>query len=272
MMSISLQPSIGVSSWALHRELGAPPGFGIAADATVPAFILQDATFSLLELPAELAKRGFDCLHLCHFHLPSREVGYLTELRAAIQEAGLQLHALLVDEGDIAHPENGARDENWIGDWLPVAAHLDAQNVRVIAGKTTGEGAIERSATALKRLAEKADAQGVSILTENWFDLLSTPAAVSELLERTDGKVGFLLDYGNWNGPNKHQNLAQIAPLANSCHAKAEFSESGELDETDFARSLQLPYSPDFNGPFVLVNGGLDGIGNLRDFIRLHRA
>ncbi|HEX9996928.1 MAG TPA: TIM barrel protein [Abditibacterium sp.] len=263
----NLKFSTGVSSWAVHDDLGAPPISGVESGAVISDFKNSNAAISLLELPAELAKRGFDCLQICQFHLPTRDAAYLDELRASIESSGLQLHALLADDGDLTHPENGARDENWIADWLPIAAKLGAKNVRVIAGKTKGEDALQRSAAALKRLAAQGESQGVSIITENWFDLLDSPAAVHELLGQTEGKIGFLLDFGNWNGEDKHEKLAQIAPLANSCHAKAEFLESGALDEADYARSLRLPYSPEFRGPFVLVNGGLNGIGKLRDFI-----
>jgi hypothetical protein len=37
-------------------------------------------------------------------------------------------------------------------------------------------------------------------------------------------RVGLNFDFGNWNGDGKYQRLKQIAPLAESCHAKAHFS------------------------------------------------
>lgn len=258
---------IGVSSWALHHELGAPPIFGVHAGDSVPTFTPQNARLSLLELPAELARQGFDSLQICHFHLPSRDAGYLAELRGAIEKSGLQLHALLVDEGDLTHPQTGARDEAWIGGWFQVAAQLGAQNVRVIAGKTVGDGALERSATALRALISQADALNLGVLIENWFDLLASPTDVLELLERCDGGAQLLLDFGNWSGASRLENLAAIAPRAVACHARADFLRDGRLDETDFAACLRLPYAPEFCGPFVLVNGGLSGIGALRDFI-----
>lgn len=265
-------PEIGVSSWALHQELGEPPIFGVEAGEQNPPFFLPNNALPLLELPAELAKRGFTCLQICHFHLPTRDPIYLDKLRVAIEKSGLSLHAILADAGDITHPEVGERDQKWIADWIGVAAQLGAQNLRVIAGKTAGEGALQRSVAALTKLARKADQQGVSIVTENWFDVLASPSAVHELMERTAGKVGLLLDYGNWDGPHKYENLTQIAPLANSCHAKADFDRANQLDETDFSRCLNLPFAPEFNGPFILVNGGFNGIELLRDFINNAKA
>lgn len=108
----------------------------------------------------------------------------------------------------------------------------------------------------------------MGVLIENWFDLLSTPEAVRELVERCDGQVKFLLDFGNWNGPEKYEKLEAIAPLATSCHAQADFQESDRFDEEDYRRCLSLSYPAAFNGPFVLVNGGLEGISLLRDYIQ----
>ena len=258
-------PTLGVSSWATHAELGAPPIWGVEAGARVPAFDASKAALSLLELPDAVARRGFSCLQICHFHLPTRDAVYLDELRASIGQSGLVLHALLADASDITHPENDARDARWNADWIAVAARLGARNLRVIAGQSVGEGAIERSAQILRELASQARVQDVKIITENWFELLSTPASVAQLMARTEGEIGFMLDWSNWNGPAKHQRLASIAPLASSCHVQLEFTTPAQIDRDDCGRCLNLPYPADFTGPFVLVNGGLTGIEAIRD-------
>ena len=258
-------PIIGVSSWALHAELGAPPIWGVEAGATIPHFDCAAARLSLLELPAILAARGFGCLQICHFHLPARDASYLDELRASIAESGLELHAFLADAGDITHPEHGARDAAWISGWIEVAARLGARHLRAIAGQTVADGALERSAQTLSKLAVDARASGVEIITENWFDLLSTPDAVTQLIARTNGEIGLLLDWSNWNGPAKYERLAAIAPLAQSCHVQLEFLAPNRVDEKDAVRCLELPYPRDFDGPLVLVNGGIQGIEVVRD-------
>ena len=93
---------VGVSSWALHSLLGSPPIYGPEAGNIVPDSTrgrTATASLSLLELPAELARRGFDSLQICHFHLPTREPAYLAELRDSIAASGLPLGAVLVDAG-----------------------------------------------------------------------------------------------------------------------------------------------------------------------------
>lgn len=266
--SLRTTPSVGVSTWALHHELGAPPVWGVEAGAAVPQFEARDGSISLLQLPALLKERGFDCWQICHFHLPSRDAVYLDELRAASADAGLSLHALLVDAGDITQGANGQRDADWIASWMPVAARLGASNLRVIAGQTTRDGALDESARHLLNLARLGTANGVGVITENWFDLLATPDAVLELMARTAEHVELLLDWSNWSGPHKYEHLALIAPLARSCHAQVEFNGAAHINRDDCKRCLQLPYPDSFDGPFVLVNGGLQGIEVARDTIR----
>lgn len=261
-------PIIGVSSWALHHELGAPPIWGVEAGDAVPHFKARDDSISLLQLPALLRERGFDCWQICHFHLPSRDAVYLDELRAASADAGLTLHALLVDAGDISHAVSGQRDADWIASWMPVAARLGASNLRVIAGQTARDGALDESARHLLSLARLGAAPGVGVITENWFDLLATPDAVLELMARTAGHIELLLDWSNWNGPHKYERLALIANWARSCHAQVEFMGATHINRDDCQRCLQLPYPDSFDGPFVLVNGGLQGIEVARAAIR----
>ena len=53
--------------------------------------------------------------------------------------AGVKLHSVLIDAGDITHPEAAHReaDLNWIKSWISVAGRCGAKNVRVIAGDVT---------------------------------------------------------------------------------------------------------------------------------------
>src|SRR5699024_11836171 len=87
----------------------------------------------LLDLPAQLAAHGFASAQLCHFYLPTTETSYLAELRAAFDTAGVDLEVLLVDDGDVVHPETGAEQQRWMSTWLDIAETLGAPRVRVPA-------------------------------------------------------------------------------------------------------------------------------------------
>lgn len=246
--------SLAVSSWALHRTLGVSypdsPSTGPRERDAHGASPLP-----LLELPAQLAEHGYRAMQLCHFHLPSREAGYLDDLRAALSEANVSLHAVLIDDGDPADAEVGERDTAWIAGWTRTAEALGAGHVRVIAGKaeTNSEG-IARSADRLKTLAEGTT---VRVETENWYPLLSTPEAVLEFLDLTEGRVGLCGDWGNWPRPRKYDDLKRIMPHAETCHAKLEFLTAATLDEEDAEACISLTRAAGFDGTYVLVNGGV---------------
>ena len=249
-------PRLSVSTWSLHRTLGDPANYGPGSTAplTFPTNGLP-----LLELPAQLAKFGISTLEICHFHLPSIDPGYLGELRASLQTAQVELFSLLIDEGDVTHPANAARDLTWIASWLPIAADLGASHARVVAGKSAATPAtLQTSTQALSQLAETAQAAGLRLMTENWFSLLSEPTAVHTLLARLDGRVGLCFDFGNWSGPDKYDNLRSIASYAESCHTKANFTSPTAMDTQDYTRCLDITRAAHFSGPYTLIYDGPD--------------
>ena len=94
---------------------------------------------TLLELPAQLAARGIGLLEICHFHFPQLDDGYISQLRQALADSGVELFSVLIDAGDIAHPDEAqrAKEVAWIREWMEIAARCGAQCVRVIAGGQT---------------------------------------------------------------------------------------------------------------------------------------
>ena len=192
--------------------------------------------------------------------MPSRSPAYLRALRSTLEVTGVELWSVLIDAGDITHPQHGGRDEAWIAEWVDIAGQLGAKRARVIAGKqpSTPE-AHSASRAALTRLADRAEAQGVRLMTENWFDLLGTPAAVHDLLGSLDGRVGLCFDFGNWKGKSKYDDLAKIAPLAESCHAKPQFDAAGAIVREDYVHCLDITRQAGFGGPYTLIYDGPGG-------------
>ena len=248
---------LSTSTWSLHRALGAPPIYGPAQGGTVPKFTPAPGSVTLLELPSRLAAIGIETLEICHFHLPTRDPNYLAELRGALEAANVELFTLLIDEGDLTGA-NSARDFSWIGGWLPVAQSLGARCARVIAGKSAPSPQnLAQSRDALLSLAARAEAHGLRLMTENWFDLLRDADAVLELFDALEGRVGLCLDFGNWSGAGKYDQLARIAPLAKSCHARADWvGAPPQLDADDFTRCLELTRDAGFSGPYTLIPSG----------------
>ena len=128
---------LAVSTWSLHRTLGRLPNYGPEANGAVPPRPTAPEALPLLELPAKLAAFGLRKVEICHFHLPSRESAYLSQLRSALERANVTLWQLLIDAGDITHPEHAERDLEWIEGWIDVAAKLGATRARVSGGQAT---------------------------------------------------------------------------------------------------------------------------------------
>jgi sugar phosphate isomerase/epimerase len=220
---------------------------------------------------------GIDRLHICHFHLKSRDPVYLGEVRAALADARVVLETLLIDDGDITHPADGRRDIDWIGRWIGAAAALGAKRARVIAGKQppTPE-TLDRAVGALGELARRGEAEGVRVITENWHDLLCGPREVNEVLDRLAGQVGFLVDFGNWKGAGKYADLTAVFGRAEDSHAKASFPRTGEIDADDFSRCLAIAKAAGYEGPYTLIYEGFDAdewqaIAIERDFVLAHQ-
>jgi len=274
-MPSNASPPLALSTWSIHRALGitwpnSPENDGDASfEETWGA-----GTMSLMEVPVRLAELGIDRLEICSFHIDRHDTGFLSALRSAIAESGITLQTLLIDDGDITDPVNARRDIGWIGRWIDVAAELGAEKARVIAGKRPpSPEVLDRTVAGLAELAKRGADQGVRVLTENWLATMAGPAEVHAVLDRLDGKVGFLADLGNWKGPTKYDDLAAILPRAENSHAHCTFTKDLEMGAEDFGRCLAVAREAGFAGPYTLIyNGPSDdewrAVEMERDFLR----
>jgi len=272
-MPTLIEDRIAVSTWSLHRLLGTTyPHDLTTAEIGAVAETYGPVTESLLDLPSALNNHGYHRMELVSFHLPSRDPIYLGELRDQLAVTGVTLQTLLIDDGDITHPEHGARDEAWIASWIEIANELGAENARIVAGKQKpGKETLDRSVAALASLADRNAGSPVRLVTENWFDLLPSAEEVTYVLDRLDGRIGLLGDFGNWKGGDKFAELAKIFGRAELCHAKAGFID-GDLDTEDYGKCVALAEAAGYAGPYTLIfdseiPGEWDGLALERDFI-----
>lgn len=254
-------PEFSISTWSLHRALG--PMYSPAEDGSGGLIAKEPwgpGSWTLLDVPAEMKRRGIHNLEICHFHFPRTDEAYLNELREAIGSNGIRLFSILIDAGDITNPEPKKREKDlaWIRSWIDIAGKMGAENVRIIAGdaKPDDPEGLERSAEALRELSTYARERGVRVMTENFHALTSRPESVNALLDQLNGEVGLCADFGNFRGESKYDDLAAILPRADSVHAKAEFSPDGEIEREDFHRCLRLAQDAEFSGPYTLIFEG----------------
>lgn len=210
---------------------------------------------TLLDLLPAIAARGYAAVHICHFHLASREASYLAAVREALAANGIGLDTFLIDDGDLTAPDTD-RHEAWYGAWLDVAEALGARRARICAGRSAPTPALlQLSGERLARLAVAHP--GVRVVTENWLELTPDAASVNAVLDAAGDGVGLLLDLGNWAGQDKYDQLAVLAPRAETCHAKCHFTAAGP-DEDDFRRALAILKDAGFSGPLCLIFDGPD--------------
>lgn len=249
-------PERSVSTWSLRRTLGNY----IAEDSAVSGGRFMDLPpidggLTLLELIPELAKRGYASVQIVHFHLQSLDNQYLASVKTALDEHDITLDALLIDDGDLTS-ENIDPHLEWYDAWLEVAATLGANRARICAGRSEPTPALlKTSALHLANLASKHPT--VRIVTENWMEMMPDADAVQTVLSTAGDNVGLLIDLGNWSAPTKYEEMARIAPQAETCHAKCAFTEDGP-DEEDFRTSLNVLKNAGFSGPLALIYDGPD--------------
>jgi sugar phosphate isomerase/epimerase len=258
-----------VSTWSLHRTLGDFVAGDLAATRAGAALPFvggvagrpaAPGALPLLELPAELRERAFDAVQLVHFHLPSRDPGYLAELGAELRRHRIELDTFLLDDGDVTHETDADAQLGWMSEWISDAEILGARRVRVIAGRSRpGADSVRRSASGMLRLAREHP--GVRIVFENWLEMTPDPASVLSLLERTGDEVGLLVDLANWSGPHVPEWIGEIGGRAETCHAKCRIGASPEDDavgEQAYTAALTALRGAGFTGTLALVYDGPD--------------
>lgn len=250
--------SAAVSTVTLMKALGKPMYEPDAATGRQAGEPVEPATIDLLDVPAKAASHGFYSFDLSVYHLPSIERGYLADLRAAFEEAKVELFQLLIDTGDVdsADPDARAAGVTHIKRWMDIAVELGATGVRYVPGdgEATPE-TIRTSGEAFRELADYAAECGLRPATENYRSFNLKAENLLAVLDQSERDYGLIVDFGNARGPDKYETLAKIMPRATSIHAWVEVDEDGDLISEDFRRCLTMARDSGFDGPIMLQSG-----------------
>lgn len=251
---------LSLSTWSLHRNLG-PLRWTIWNEETGEhntSVQEQPLIHTLLELPAEAARRGYQAVEVCHFHFPSTEPAYLAEVKQAFEKAGLSFDTLLLDYGDITSSSERrvTADLSLIREWIDIASLCGAKQIRVVAGEAlpTDDEAILASASRLSELSAYGRTVGVKVVTENFKSLTSTGASCMKLFDAWGEHASTITDFGNFHGVHKYEELALTTPLSVSIHVKPQYDENGYPNESELRKCLDAVSA--FSGAFVLIYDG----------------
>ncbi len=250
--------SAAVSTVTLTKALGKPMYELDAASGQQTGAPVEPATIDLLDVPAMAAAHGFHEFDLSVYHLPSIEHGYLVDLRAAFEDAGVELFQLLIDTGDVdsADPAEQETGIAHIKGWMEIALELGARGVRYVPGdgEPTPE-TIRASGEAFRELFDYAVDLGLKPATENYRRFNLKAGDLLGVLQQAERDYGVIADFGNARGPDKYETLEAIMPRATSIHAWAEVDEKGDLISEDFQRCLTIARDNGFDGPIMLQSG-----------------
>ncbi|MFC3804364.1 sugar phosphate isomerase/epimerase family protein [Cohnella sp. GCM10012308] len=275
---------LSLSTWSLHRLLG--PLRWTVWDADGERHIVneqdQPQALTLLQLPAEAARRGYSAVEICHFHFPGTDPAYLNELREAFRSSGIRFDTLLLDYGDLTAKDSKRLSEDLalMRRWIDAAALCGARQIRIVAGEADGsdDAALAQSAKNLRELAVYAKGKHVTIVTENFKALTATGDRCRELSALTQPEVRWITDFGNFSGARKYDELDMLLPHSVSVHAKAQYDDRGLPDRAEFELCLDRAIGSGFDGAYVLIYDGpgdmWEGLARIKTIVesRLNEA
>lgn len=247
--------TFSTSSWTTHGLLG-QVRYAHALDGTSSLKSGNpDSSMPLLDLPTFVAKDGILQIEICHFHLPSTDANYVSQLKSSLDSAGLTLENILIDRGNLSDPDDKAwRAEIALGKmWFRIAADLGGKGCRVDCGtEEPTPAAKSRSAVALQELAEYAATLGLKLTTENFRTTSVQPDDLLEIISMVKQPLNLCVDFGNAaKTEDKFGTLQKLMPFGTSIHCKAEYL-NGHIDLDDLHQALSLMGS-NFDGFVTLI-------------------
>lgn len=221
---------ISLAQWSLHR--------------TIRAGELDHLDF------ARTAKErfGIEAIEYVNsfFKDRAKDAAYLAEMNSRARDAGVYQYLIMVDgEGQIGDPDEAKRRgavENHHR-WVEAARTLGCAHIRVNAASAGSfEEQQKLAADGLRRLCEFADPHAVNVIVENHGGLSSNGQWLAGVMRLVDHpRCGTLPDFGNFNGYDPYQGVAELMPFAKAVSAKShDFDAEGNESNKDYRRLMKI--------------------------------
>jgi sugar phosphate isomerase/epimerase len=232
--------------------------------------ILRQKTMTLLDLPGTVRALGLDVLELCSTFFENQTAKYLTEVRRAIDDAGMRIPNIAVDGPDISLADDVARGVHLetVKQWFHVAHAVGSGAIRVNSGGDVeaGPDQLARIADGYRVLAEMGERERVRVLIENHGGASYKPANIQYFLDTVDSPwFGTCPDAGNYPDGTWEEGIAVMASRAVSTHLKvSEYSASGwqsrpgrdGIDRSsDLKAILAALKDAGYDGPYCIEQG-----------------
>lgn len=256
---------IGICSFSFHRLLA-------AGKQDIFKFISDCKELGCTQLDpwnAHLAKfkEGDSILHAGKnpnaAELHAGEDDYITEVKAAAEEAGLPFGCIAVDGAHIYETAPEARDANrqLAYRWLEIASRLGAEQMRIDAGGP--EDMPDEAFAVIKEgyddIIARGSDLGVEILTENHWGPSKFPDNCVRLLEEIDG-LGLLFDTNNWAEGHQEEGWERCGKYAKSVHIKTfSFDDNGNEPSVDIPKVIRMLKETGYSGCWGVESVPRDG-------------
>lgn len=245
---------ISICSYSFHRRLeaGRQDVFRYITDCAELGCTLLDVWNGHLTPLLEAAARPPGRLTDADARLSPTEVGYLREIKATADEAGLPFGCLAVDGAHIYEPEPEARQANRIRAyrWLNIAEQLGARQVRIDSGGSAEmpEHEFAIIVAGYEDLIRRGGEKGIEIVIENHWGASRIPENVVRMVEAVPG-LGLLFDTGNWPDGMHARGWAMCARYARASHIKTfAFDARGNESTMDVPRAVRYLLEAGYSG------------------------
>ncbi|UVI32867.1 sugar phosphate isomerase/epimerase family protein [Paenibacillus spongiae] len=257
---------ISVCSFSFHRLLA-------AGKQDIFQYIIDSKNLGCTHLEpwnAHLAKidQGQDVLHAGSnpdksHHLTAMDDGYLDEVKAAADEAGLPFGCIAVDGAHIYEQDEEARRTNRAKAyrWISIAERLGASHIRIDSGgpDAPDDAAFEIIVEGYEDVIRRAHDSGVKIIVENHWGPTRFPDQVVKLLEAVP-KLGLLLDSWNWAPGKQAEGWLKCAKYAEATHIKTfHYTEEGQELTQNIPAFIKLLKANGFQGIWGVESVPADG-------------
>jgi sugar phosphate isomerase/epimerase len=215
---------------------------------------LKKPSMTLFEFIDFAATLPLDAVELTSYYFAETTDAYLDKVKAhatakKLPISGVPIRTVFTMKDDAKRAAEVAAAKEWI----PRAARLGAQTIRIFAGDLPKGDDLEvcrkRVVEAIEDCCEVAKKAGVLLALENHGGIVATPEGVLAIVKAVKSDAfGVNVDTGNFKTADPYGDVAKIAPYGVVSQVKVEVFPDGKREEADLPRMMKVLKDAKFHG------------------------
>ncbi len=213
-------------------------------------------TMDLFEFVDFCFEQGLPGAELTSYYFPAEVTKeYLLDLRRHCHLRGISISGGAIrNDFCTTNEAKIAEDLEHTRTWIDHYSVLGAPAIRIFAGNPNDDEPLSKT---LKRCAanceiacEYAASKGIMLALENHGGVTAKAKDLLEIVRQVDSKAfGINFDSGNFrSSSDPYAELAEIAPYAVNAQVKVEIAPSGEKEEADLPRIINILRDAGYSG------------------------